>query len=135
MASKFPIRWAVISALAASALYAQELPLTPQSFSVSFPKDSPVAQIGLSTGESRATTRGSAVVLDLHMALTLRNSSSGRIHAITLLVKAQEVTVGGKGRVSLAGLNVGPDETFPLRIDTQLMRTAQAAGPMVEVTL
>lgn len=43
--------------------------------------------------------------------------------------------MGGKGRVSLAGLNVGPGETFPLRIDTQLMRPAQAAGPMVEVTL
>ena len=138
MASKFSIRWAAISALAASALCAQELPLSPRLLlqRVSFPKDSPVTPIGWTTGESRATTRGAAVVLDLHMALTLRNSSGNRIHALTLLVKAQEVAVGGKGRVSLAGLNVGPNESFPLRIDTQLMRPAQApGGPLVEVSL
>src|ERR1035437_1729764 len=135
MASKFPIRLVAASVVAGAALSAQGLPLSRDSFSVSFPKDSPVTQIGWTTGESRATARGAAVVLDLHMSLTLRNSSSNRIHALTLLIKAQEVAVGGKGRVSLAGLNVGPGESFPLRIDTQLMRPAQTGGPMVEVSL
>src|SRR5215469_1636543 len=108
MVNKFAIRLAAVSAAAASALCAQDLTLTPQSFNVSFPTDSPVTYTSLSTDHSSATARGSAVVLDLHMALMLRNSSPGRIHALTLTVKAQEVTVGGKGRVSLSGLNVGP---------------------------
>lgn len=135
MRSKVLIRFALASVVAGGALFAQDLPLSRESVSVSFPADSPVTPIGMTTGESRATARGSAIVLDLHLALTLRNSSGNRIHALTLLVKAQEITVGGKGRVSLAGLNVGPGESFPLRIDTRLIRPAQIAGPLVDVSL
>ena len=135
MLSKLAFRLAAVSVAAAAMISAQDLPLSQNSFSFSFPKDSPVTPISWTSGESRAMARGSAVVLDLHMALTLRNSSANRIHALTLLVKAQEVTVGGKGRVSLAGLNVAPGDSFPLRIDTQLMRPAQTSGSLVEVSL
>jgi hypothetical protein len=70
------------------------------------------------------------------MALTLQNSSQGRIHGVTLRVVAQEVTLGGKGSVTYPSLNVGPGEAFPVRIDMQLMRPSQVAGgPLVQVDL
>jgi hypothetical protein len=69
------------------------------------------------------------------MSLSLRNTSVKRIHSLKLGVVAQEVAVGGKGSVAQTGMNVGPGETFPVRIDTQLMKPAQAAGPLVEVKL
>ena len=127
----------VLSALLAGAmLVAQDAPLPSGSVNINLPADSPVTLLGSSTGESRATSRGAAVVLDLHMSLTLRNGSASRIHGVTLHVVSQEVTLGGKGSVSLPCLNVGPGEAFPVRIDMQLMRPTQvASGPLVEVNL
>ena len=77
-----------------------------------------------------------ALVLDLHMLLTLRNASPNRIRGVVLSVVSQEVTVGGKASVSVPSLNVGPGEAFPVRIDLQLMRPTQAAAsPLVKVEL
>ena len=95
---------------------------------IEFPKDSPVALISSDYGDSSETPRGGAMLLDLHAALTLRNSSQHRIRGITLLVMAQEVTPGGKGSVTVTSLDVGPFETFPVRIDLRLLRPLQAAG-------
>ena len=64
---------------------------------IDLPKDSPVAVIASDYGDSSETARGGAMLLDLHAALTLRNSSQRRIRGITLLVTAQEVTPGGRG--------------------------------------
>jgi hypothetical protein len=95
-----------------------------------------VALLAISSDPSRATMRGAAMVLDLHMALTLRNGGAGRIHGITLRVVSQEVAMGGKGSVTIPSLNVAPGESFPLRIDMQLVRPTQlAAGPLVQVDL
>ncbi len=69
------------------------------------------------------------------MSLSLRNTSSKRIRSLKLGVVAQEVAVGGKGSVAQPGMNVAPGETFPVPIDLQLMKPAQAAGPLVEVKL
>ena len=55
-----------------------------------------VTLLSAAMGESRATPRGAALVLDLHMSLTLRNSTANRIHGVALRVVSQEVTVGGK---------------------------------------
>ena len=99
------------------------------------PKDSPVAVIASDYGESSETARGGAMLLDLHAALTLRNSSQRRIRGITLLVTAQEVTPGGKGSVTVTSLDVGPFETFPLHIDLRLLRPLQAAGSAPVQTL
>jgi hypothetical protein len=75
-------------------------------------------------------------VLDLHMSLTLRNGGVGRVHGVTLRVVSQEVTMGGKGSVTIPSLNVAPGEAFPVRIDMQLVRPTQAAsGPLVQVDL
>jgi hypothetical protein len=80
--------------------------------------------------------RGAAMVLDLHMALTLRNDGAARIHGITMRIVAQEVAGGGRGSVTIPSLNVAPGEVFPLRIDTQLVRPTQAmGGPLVQVDL
>ena len=95
---------------------------------IDLPKDSPVAVIASDYGDSNETARGGAMLLDLHAALTLRNSSQRRIRGITLLVTAQEVTPGGKGSVTVTSLDVAPFETFPLHIDLRLLRPLQAAG-------
>jgi hypothetical protein len=131
------MQFGIAAALVApAALFAQDAPLGANSISVNLGKDSPVALAEISTGQSRATARGAALVLDLHMSLSLRNISSNRIHGITFRVVAQEVAVGGKGWVAYPSLNIGPGESFPVRIDTQLMRPTQAStGPLVDVRL
>ena len=46
------------------------------------------------------------------------------------------MTLGGKGSVTYPSLNVGPGETFQVRIDMQLMRPSQVTGgPLVQVDL
>jgi hypothetical protein len=103
---------------------------------IELPKDSPVAVIASDYGESNETARGGAMLLDLHAALTLRNSSQRRIRGITLLVTAQEVTPGGKGSVTVTSLDVAPFETFPLHIDLRLLRPLQASsGAPVQIGL
>jgi hypothetical protein len=130
-------RLAILALWSAVGLAAQDMPLDSQN-AVKFnvPSDSPVTLLSASMGESRATPRGAALVLDLHMSLTLRNAAANRIHGVALRVVSQEVTVGGKASVSVPSLNVGPGEAFPIRIDLQLMRPTQAAGgPLVQVDL
>jgi hypothetical protein len=137
MRSKRNKRLAVIGFLGAASLLAQDIPLDPRSsVKVNFPQDSPLTLLSMSMGESRATARGAAVVLDLHLALTLRNAGMNRVHGVTLRVVSQEVAVGGKASVAIPSLNIGPGETFPVRIDVQLMRPTQVAGgPLVQVDL
>jgi len=127
---------AVFGMVSAVPLLAQDMPLPGGSVNFTVPKDSPVALIGIQYGESRATARGAALVLDLHVSAMLRNVSPNRIHGIALRVVSQEVTLGGKASVSMPSLNIGPGETFPVRIDRQLIRPTQVAGgPLVEVNL
>src|SRR5664280_2485673 len=131
------VRLAVLGFLGAATVLSQDVPLDPRSsIRIEFAKDSPVAVLNVATGESRATARGAALVLDLHMALTLRNLGASRIRGVTLRVVSQEVTLGGKGSVAYPSLNVGPGETFQVRIDMQLMRPSQVNGaPLVQVDL
>jgi hypothetical protein len=131
------LRLGLAGLMGAACLAAQELPLDPQTaVQVNLRDDSPVTLLSAALGESRATARGAALVLDLHMLLTLRNASPNRIRGVVLSVVAQEVTVGGKASVSAPSLNVGPGEAFPVRIDLQLMRPTQAAAsPLVKVEL
>ena len=102
---------------------------------IDLPKDSPVALISSDYGDSSETARGGAMLVDLHAALSLRNSSARRIRGVTLLVSAQEVTPGGKGSVTVTTLDVGPGETFPVRIDLRLLRPLQAGNAPVQVGL
>src|SRR5580700_1773357 len=101
---------------AAAGLFAQEAPLPNGSISVDLPPNSPVTLISMSSGESRTSPRGAAIVLDLDMALTLRNSGPNRIRGITLRVISQEAVGGGKGSVTKTSLNVGQGEVFSIPI-------------------
>ena len=127
---------AALLALAAAAL-GQEASVDPRSsLKINFPKDSPVTLVSADWGESKAAARGGAMVLDLHTALSLRNSGQRRIRGVTLLVLAQEVTPGGKASVAAPSLDVAAGEVFPVRIDLRLLRPLQpGAGPLVEVRL
>jgi len=127
---------AVVVFLSAGTLLAQDAPLPPGSVNINLPANSPLALISTSLSDSRTTARGAALILDLHMSLTLRNSSQNRIHGVTLRVVSQEVTLGGKGWVTYPSLNVGPGEAFPARIDMQLMRPSPIiSGTLVQVDL
>ncbi|HVT94049.1 MAG TPA: hypothetical protein VHD76_14485 [Bryobacteraceae bacterium] len=109
-----------------------ELPLP----SIEFPKDGPVALLSSDYSGSNETARGSAMVVDLHAALTLKNIGARRIRGLTLMVRAQEVTPGGKASVTLPSLNVNSGESFPVRLDLRLLRPVQSAGAgAVEVRL
>src|SRR3954464_14064195 len=126
-----------IAMLSAGAAVAQEQAIPQGAVKFNLPDNAPLSVRSLTMQDSRATSRGAALVLDLHMSLTLRNESpSQRVHGVTLRVVAQEVTLGGKGSVTYPSLNVGPGEAFPVRIDMQLMRPSQAAGgPLLQVDL
>ncbi len=128
----------------AVALLAMTLPLagqetrldTSSSARIDFPADSPLTLISTSMGESRATARGGAVVLDLHMTLTLRNAGVRRVRGVTLLITAQEFAPGGKGSVARPCIDVAPNQEFTVPVDLRLVRPVQqGAGPLVRVQL
>jgi len=134
-----PVRAGVFGLLAACTLplFAQETALDPSSsVKIDLPADSPLALLSTSMGDSRATSRGGAIVLDLHMALTLRNGGVKHVRGVTLLVTAQEFAPGGKGSVARPSIDVAPGETFTLPIDVRLVRPVQqTVGPLVRVQL
>ena len=126
---------AIFVAAAASVLCAQEVPPS-NAVKINLAPDSPLTLISTDVGDSHVTQRGSAVVLDLDVALTLHNSSANRVRGVTLLVAAQEVTPGGKASVSVPSLDVAPNQNFPVRINLRLLRPAQmGGGPLVQVNL
>jgi hypothetical protein len=106
------------------------------SVKIDLPADSPVTLISTGMGDSRATSRGGAIVLDLHMSLTLRNSGFKRVRGVVLLITAQEFAPGGKGSVARPCIDVPPNQNFTLPIDIRLVRPVQqTAGPLVRVQL
>jgi hypothetical protein len=121
----------------AAPLAAQETTLDPaNSVRIDLPPNSPLDLIEKTMGDSRATSRGGAIVLDLHMGLTLRNSGVKHIRGVTLLVTAQEFAPGGKGSVARPSIDVAPGQTFTLPVDIRLVRPVQqTAGPLVQVQL
>lgn len=126
-----------LAAMLALPLAAQETALNPSSsVKIDLPADSPLALLSTSMGESRASARGGALVLDLHMTLTLRNASQHRVRGVTLLVTAQEFAPGGKGSVARPSIDVAPSQTFTLPVDIRLVRPVQQTpGPLVRVQL
>ena len=136
MFTKMRNRVAVLGLLGAASLLAQDAPLSNSAVKIDLPNDAPVSLQGFTTGPSRTTARGAALVLDLQLLLTLKNTSANRIHGVRLRVVSQEVAVGGAATVFQPSLNVGPGEAFPVHIDAQLWHPAQlAGGPLVQVYL
>jgi hypothetical protein len=114
---------------------AQDQPLSQSSIAINLPTDAPVTLVSSESGESRASARGGAMLLDLHMSLKLRNNNAHRIHGVTMIVSAQEVTPGGKASWA-SWLDVGVGEVFPLQVDIRLLRPLQPQnGPLVQVGL
>ena len=127
---------AAIVFLGAASLLAQDAAIPQGAVNINLPDNSPLSLQSFTMADSRATARGAALALDLHMSAALRNNGPRRSHGVTLRVVAQEVTLGGKGSVTYPSLNVGPGETFQVRIDMQLMRPSQVTGgPLVQVDL
>ena len=119
-------------------LLAQDRPLDPaNSVKIDLQPDSPLTLISMSMGDSRASTRGGAMVLDLHMELKLRNSGFRRVRGVTLLITTQEFAPGGKGSVARPCIDVAPTQEFSVPIDVRLVRPVQqvASGPLVRVQL
>src|ERR1035438_5803528 len=87
---------AAIVFLGAASLYAQDAAIPPGSVNINLPDNSPLSLKSFTVGDSRATARGAALALDLHMSATLRNNGANRIHGVTLRVVAQEVTLDRK---------------------------------------
>ena len=90
------------SAVLASALFL--IPCNSVLFGAALPRidlpaDSPVVLLSADYGESNEMPRGSAMLLDVHAALSLRNSSQRKIRGITLLVTAQAVIVASVKRL------------------------------------
>ncbi len=131
MSSKF----AILCVAAVTGLFAQEARLD-NSVKINLQADSPLTLISTDLGESHFSQRGSAVLLDLDVSLTLHNSSSNRVRGVTLLVAAQEATPGGKASVSVPSLDVAPNQNFPVRINLRLLRPAQmGSSAPVQVNL
>jgi hypothetical protein len=128
---------AFAAVLAPGTGFAQETPLDPaSSVKIDLPADSPLTLISTSLGDSRATSRGGAIVLDLHMGLTLRNSGARHVRGVTLLITAQEFAPGGKGSVARPSIDVPSGQNFTLPIDIRLVRpVGESAGPLVRVQL
>src|SRR4026207_2477044 len=118
--------FAILALMGGAGLLAQETPLPQGSVTINLTKDSPVSLVNMTSDQPTATARGSAIFLNVRMAFTLRNDSNKQIHGIMLRVVAQEAAQGGKASVTMPSLNIGPNEVFPVRIDMQLVRPAQA---------
>jgi len=121
----------------ALAAWPQSEPLDGRStLHITLPEDSPISVVSADWGESRATARGGAMVLDLRTSLSLRNSGQAKIRGVTLLVEAQDVTPGGKASVAVPSLDAGAGDVFPVRVDMRLMRPLQSGtGPLVTIKL
>jgi hypothetical protein len=129
-------RFVVFAALALTApAWAQERQFDPNgSVKFNLPADSPVSLISCDVNESRATVRGGALTLDVHLDLALKNAGARRLRGITLLIVSQESLPVGRASVSRL-VDVGRDEIFPMRVDVRLMRPAGTPGPLVQVNL
>ena len=136
MGSSISMRLLGVGVLSAAAMLAQETALPANAVRINLPKDSPVEFMGLDRRDSRLSPVGAAIMVDLDALLMLRNTSSNRIHGITLRVVSQESTMGGKAWMCIPRLNIAPGENFPVHIVQKLVRpTAAGAGPLVEVSL
>ena len=135
--NSFRVLAAALVLTGAFSAFAQETTLDPaSSVKIDLPSDSPLTLLSSSMGESRATARGGALVLDLHMGLTLRNAGTRHVRGVTLLITAQEFAPGGKGSVARPSIDVSPGQTFTLPIDIRLVRPVQQVnGPLVRVQL
>ncbi len=105
---------------------------------VEFPLDSPVLLVTSNLGMTTSRPRGASMALDLHASLLLRNTSNKPLSGLTLRVEAQELNPSGKGSVTVPSMEIQPGDTFPVRIDMELLRpfnVGKTEGALVQVSL
>jgi hypothetical protein len=106
------------------------------STKIDLPKDknAPVTLVSYDSGDTKATLRGSAYLVDFHPALSLRNIGSKHVRGVTLTILASEAAAGGKASLSVPALDVAPGETFEVRINQSLVSPA-FGHPSIQVQL
>ncbi len=90
-----------------------------------FPRDSPVLPVSFAMGSSTAKIRGTSMVLDLHASFVLRNVGTKPLSGVTMRVEAPDLQ-SGKGGVTVPSLAAKPGETFPVRLDMEVLRPIAA---------
>ena len=93
-----------IALVAANVSLAQDTPLDPHtSVAINFPPDSPVTLVSADMGESRASARGGAMVVDLHnMVLKLRNGAGDRVVSAPDFFREQGIEEGDELNLDVA---------------------------------
>jgi hypothetical protein len=124
--------------MSAAAALAQETPLPDNAIFINLAKGVPVERVGVDKRDSRLSSRGGAILVDLDALVMLRNTSANRIHGMTLRVVTQETAMGGKASMSITSLNIGPGESFPVHVVQKLVRPGAmgvGSGRLVEVSV
>ena len=91
---------------------------------IDLPNDTPVTVVSVNSGQTNSMIPGGAILIDLHVSLSLRNSSHRHIRGVSRIVVAEEVAPGRKGSVLPPNLNIAEGDV-PLRIDPRLIRSCR----------
>lgn len=105
---------------------------------VEFPKDSPVLIVSSGLGSTTAHVRGASIALEIHTSLLLRNTGKKAINGLTLRVEAEDFHPTARGSVTVPSLDVQPGDTFPVRVDMEVVRpfnVQRSEAPLVQVSL
>jgi hypothetical protein len=97
----------------------------PRWLTFDFPRDSPVLPVSFAMGSSTAKIRGTSMMLDLHASFILRNVGGKALSGLTMRVEAPDLQ-SGKGSVTVPSLTVQPGETFPVKLDMEILRPISA---------
>src|SRR5260370_38392520 len=88
---------AAIVFLGTAGVHAQDVAIPPGAVNFNLPDNSPLLLKSSSMADSRATARGAALALDLHMSATLFNKSPRRIYGVPWRGVALDWSLGGQG--------------------------------------
>ncbi len=76
--------------------------------------------------------------LEIHTSLLLRNTGKKAINGLTLRVEAEDFHPAARGSVTVPSLDVQPGDTFPVRVDMEVVRpfnVQRSEAPLVQVSL
>jgi hypothetical protein len=122
------LRFFAIALATSTLLTAADTDPTPLGrwVSIDFPRDSPVLLVSSTMGSSTARVRGTSMEIDLHASAVLRNVGTKPLAGLTMRVETPDMQAG-KGSVKVPSLTALPGETFPVRIDIQILRPLASA--------
>ncbi len=86
----------------------------------------PLAIASKDASETEFHLRSGLMIVDLRCRLSVENTGSRHVRAVTFGVVAGPVTGGGKASVSLPSLNVAPGDSFPVNLNLKLIRPMPA---------